>query len=258
MRILVTNDDGVYAKGIWALAESLSEAGEVTIVAPDREQSGVGSSITMHHPVRITEVRSQVNGIKTYAVEGTPSDSVIVALNHLLDGDVDLVVSGINEGANLGNDVFVSGTVGAAFQGYFRGIPSFAISITALKELQLDVASRLAALLAVKLAEGALPRDLLLNINLPNLPMEEIKGIEITRLGRKSYTETIREGEDGKRKYYWIVRGKPAGEAFEGTDIWAVRNQRISITPLHTDITSHKGMALLGGVASDLLKVLQP
>ena len=188
MKILVTNDDGFYARGLWLLARELSKVGDVVIVAPDREQSAVGSSMTLHHPLRVRKVRSPLEGVPRYSVEGTPSDCVILALGRLLTDKVDLVFSGINEGANLGDDVLLSGTVGAALQGYFKGIPSVAISVGAIKDVHFDVAAKLAGILAQQM--GDIPREVLLNVNLPNLPFEKIKGIEVTKLGRRSFEET--------------------------------------------------------------------
>jgi len=237
VKILVSNDDGVYAPGLWTLVRALAPLGEVVVCAPDREQSAVGTSVTLHVPVRARPVAPQVEGVPTWAVEGTPGDSVILALNHLLDHDIDLVISGINDGSNLGNDALISGTVGAALQGYFHNLPSLAISVTAIEEVRHEVAARIAAQLAGLLAQGRLPRDIFLNVNVPNLPLEEVQGVEITRLGRRSYRDAVKEGYDGKRTYYWIVRGEPGWEMEPGTDIYAVRRGYISITPLHTDWT---------------------
>lgn len=239
MKILLTNDDGITSPGLWALADSLRQMGDVVVVAPDREQSGVGSSVTLHHPVRMAPTAPLLDGVKTYAVEGTPADSVILATETLIKEPIDLLVSGINAGSNVGNDVFVSGTVGAAFHGYFRGIPSIAISVTALNDVRYEVAARLASLLALRVKEGALPKGLLLNVNLPNKPMEQLKGILVTRLGRNSYLEVVNEGKDPRRKYYWINRSRPAWQLEEGTDIWAVQNDYISLSPLHNDVTAY-------------------
>ena len=236
MKILVTNDDGFLARGLWVLAKALSQVGEVFIVAPDREQSAVGSSVTLHHPLRAKMVRSPLKEVKSYLVEGTPADCVILALGHLLDTKVDMVFSGINEGSNLGDDVLVSGTVGAAFQGYLKGIPSVAISVGALKDVHFDAAARLAAVIAPLITD--LPGKTFLNINLPNLPLDQIEGIEVARLGRRSYSDEIEPGHDGKRDYYWIVRGKPDWQPEEGTDIWAFTHNRIAITPLYNDLTN--------------------
>ena len=232
MNILVTNDDGVYADGLWALAEELKSVGSVTVAAPDRDQSGTGTSITMRYPIRLIEIKSLVNGVNAYSVEGTPADSVILALRHAVKDTIDLVVSGINEGPNLGNDTYISGTVGAALQGYFYGIPSIAVSVAAFEDLHLDIGARLVKMVADSFKDGTLPKKVLLNINTPNLPKEKIDGIEITRLGERNYLDNVDSGHDGKRDYYWIVRGIPEWIVEPGTDIWALEQDRISITPL--------------------------
>jgi 5'-nucleotidase len=230
-QILVTNDDGVNTEGIWALVKELKAAGNVTVVAPDRDQSGIGTAITMRHPLRLSKIKSPIRGVKAYSVEGTPGDSVILALRFAVKDTIDLIVSGINEGPNLGNDVFISGTIGGALQGYFYDIPAIAVSVAAFEKLNFYIAAKLARLLAEGFHNGVLPRKLLLNVNVPNLPKENIRGIEITRLGERSYTDNIGQGHDGKKEYYWIVRGVPEWSVVEGTDIWAMEQDKISITP---------------------------
>ncbi len=257
MKILVTNDDGIYARGLWLLVKSLKKIGEVVVVAPDREQSAVGTSLTLHVPLRVNRVNRRMVGVETYSVEGTPADSVILALGMLIPDGVDLVVSGINEGANLGDDVLISGTVGAALQGYLRGFPAIALSVAAIENVHFDVATRIGALLAEKVAAKALPNDLLLNVNLPNLPLEKIEGIEVTKLGRRSYGEHVDEGYDGKRKYYWIVRGKPEWSVEEGTDIWAIRQKRISITQLQGDLRGEMRLPMLKDLSTALFEELR-
>ena len=256
MRILVTNDDGVYAKGLWYLARALKDVGEVTIVAPDREQSAVGTSVTLHHPLRARQIKSLARGVKCYSVEGTPADSVILALKVLLTDRVDLVVSGINEGSNLGTDVLISGTVGAALQGHFQGIPSLAVSVGGVGKVHFTAAARLAAAVASRVKANALPRDTLLNINLPNLHLSQIKGIEITHLGEKSYGDIIEEGRDFKGTYYWIVRGKPIWEPTEGSDIWALVHDKISITPLKVNLTCQPALPALEQLSSLMFREL--
>ena len=238
MKILVTNDDGIYAQGLWALAAELRRVGEVIVVAPDREQSAISTAVTLHQPLRLNEVRPLVNGVKAYKVEGTPADSVILALGLIAKNEVGMVFSGINEGANLGDDVLLSGTVGAALQAYFHGLPSIALSVEIEGNIHLEVAAKLGSLLANKVLSGVLPRELLLNVNLPNLPLDEIKGIEFTQLARRSYAERIQSGYNGKRDYYWIVRGEPRWDKQEGTDAWALKEGRISITPLRGELST--------------------
>jgi 5'-nucleotidase len=256
LTILVTNDDGVNARGLWALVEALKEVGEVVVVAPDREQSAVGTSVTLHHPLRAKAIRPLVQGVKTYSVEGTPGDCVILALGHLIEDEVTLVASGINEGANLGDDVLISGTVAAAFQGHLNGIPSMAISVGSLEDIHTEAAARLATLLAARLEAYPALKETLLNINLPNLPLDQIEGIEVTRLGRRSYKDLIQEGHDGKRTYYWIVRGKAQWRYDEGTDVWALSKHRISVTPLHADLTSTLPLAPLEDLSKAILREL--
>lgn len=235
MKILVTNDDGIHAEGMWALVGELTKVGSVTVVAPDRDQSGVGTAVTLRHPLRLHKVKSMVDGVPSYSVEGTPADSVILAIRSAMKEGVDLVVSGINEGPNLGNDIFISGTVGAALQGYFYRIPAIAISVAAFEDLYLEAAAKLAGLLANEICKGLLPSKLMLNVNVPNMPKDKIEGIEVTRIGERSYTDGLDKGHDGKRDYYWIVRGVPQWEVNEGTDIWALERNRISISPFLDD-----------------------
>jgi len=261
LRILVTNDDGITAPGMWALAAELQKIAEVYVVAPDREQSGVGTSVTLHRPLRVRSVEPFIKGIDTFAVEGTPGDSVIIALRMLLKDKVDLLMSGINEGSNLGNDVLISGTVGAAFQGYFHGITSLAISVASFKELHFEVASQIAGLIAQQVQAGYITQPVLLNINVPNIPLKEITGIELTRLGEQSSTDASRNGHietghDGKRSYYWLKHGAPKWKEGEGTDIWALEHNKISVTPLHNDLTNHEQFTHLQGLRSSLIEGL--
>jgi len=249
MKILVSNDDGVYADGLWALVKELREIAEITVVAPDRDYSGAGTSVTLRHPLRMVEVRTPLDGIDAYSVEGTPADSVILALRLVLKDGVDLVVSGINEGPNLGDDVYISGTVGAALQGFFYGIPAIAFSIAAFGSLHFDMAARLARLLVEEIVNRGLSRRMLLNVNLPNLPREKIEGIEITRLGERKYVDRIEPGHDGKRQYHWIMRGKSEWQSISGTDIRALEQNKVSITPLFGNPD---------GSSRELLKSLAP
>ena len=237
LKILVTNDDGINAEGLWALAKALKQVGEVVVVAPDREQSATGSAVSLHQPVRLNKVEALCPGVKAYSVEGTPADSVILAMKVLFEGELGLVFSGINKGMNLGDDVFLSGTVGGAKQGCFQGLPAVAFSVEFGEETHFEATAKLAVLLARQLSARSLSSGILLNVNLPNLPVEEIRGVEITRLGKRRYSDLIKRGHDGKREYYWIGRGKARWRAEKGTDIWAIRNRKASITPLRSDLT---------------------
>ena len=261
MRILVTNDDGIAAPGMWALAGELQKIAEVIVVAPDREQSGVGTSVTLHRPLRARKARPRIQGIETYAVEGTPADSVVLAIRMLVKDKIDLIVSGINEGSNLGNDVLISGTVGAAFQGHFHMINSIAISVASFTDLHFEVAAGIGLCLAQEIASGSLGERVFLNVNVPNVPSDMIKGIEITRLGERDSSDSSRNGHvetghDGKRTYYWFKHAAPQWKEGEGTDIWALEQNKISITPLHTDITNYDRSAQMQGLCSSLLKGL--
>ncbi len=234
LRILVTNDDGINSPGLWSVARALADVGEVMVAAPDRDQSGIGTAKTLLAVVRASEIPSPLEGIRAYSVEGTPSDCVILATEALGGGPFDLVVSGINQGANLGMDVLDSGTVGAAIQGYHRGIPSIAVSVASLSDLQYDAAAQTVRSLARAIAGSPLSRPILLNVNLPNVTPDRIERVEFTRLGPKAYGENVERGYDGRKTHYWIKHNKPlSASVAEGTDIWAVRNNRISITPLH-------------------------
>jgi 5'-nucleotidase len=233
MEILVCNDDGIGAPGLWAAASALQKVGRVTIIAPREEQSGVGSCITLRHPVRVAKVNSQLRGVDAYSAEGTPADCIIIAVRFLFPDKVDLVISGVNRGPNLGYDIFVSGTVGAAMQGYLHGISSLAISVNGYEDLSFEAAAKIAALLAEKVKEGVLPRGTLLNVNLPNLPLERIGGIEITKLSKQGYSDAVQQVEE---THYRIMRDTGSGNQHPGSDIWALRQNKISITPLSFDL----------------------
>jgi 5'-nucleotidase len=235
MKILVTNDDGIEAPGLWALAEQLAAVGEVVVFAPAQEQSGVGTAISLHRSVGLSQAEPKIPGVPAFAVDGTPGDSVILALEIMKD--IGLVVSGINCGANMGCDVLLSGTVGAALQGYIHGKPSVAVSVQGRQDSRFEVAARVAGLLARRISsDGAVP--ILLNVNVPNLPQHEIKGIELTKVGRGGFSTAITMGRDGSWDRYKISIGKPWWSADVGTDIHAVENARISITPLQGELST--------------------
>jgi 5'-nucleotidase len=257
MEILVTNDDGIFAPGLWRLARELKQAARVTVVAPDREQSGLGTAVTLRHPLRVQKVKPLVADVEAYSVDGTPTDSVILALGKLLKDKVDLVVSGINSGPNLGDDVLISGTVGAALMGYLHGFPALAVSVASLDEQYLDSAARLAALLAKNLAHLSTPTSPFFNINLPSLPLPEIRGIKFTRLASRSHIDTVEEGHDGRKAYYWLVRQKIERDAAKDTDIWAIDKGYISITPLHTELLNQPPPRIDDGLGNRLLKELK-
>ena len=239
MRILVTNDDGIHSEGLWSLAKELQHVGDVSVVAPDRDQSGVGTAMTLMSVLRVQEIRSPLEGVQAFSVEGTPADCVILAIEELVQGTIDLVVSGINQGSNLGKGVMTSGTVGAAFHGYFHDIPSMAVSVAYTNGIIYDVAAQTAGTLARAISDSSAPPPLLLNVNVPSLSADKIRSVELTRLGPIAYLENVERGSNGYRPHYWIKHNKPVNtSAPEGTDIWAVRDNRISITPLEVSFDS--------------------
>jgi len=257
MRVLVTNDDGVFADEMWALVRELKNIAEVVVVAPDREQSAIGTAVTLTQPLRVRAARSLVPSVETYAVEGTPSDSVILALEKLVKDRVDLVISGINQGLNLGNDVLISGTVSAALQGYLRGFSAMAVSTTLDNNHYQDDIAKLVASVAGKICSSQLSSNIFLNINLPNLPLAQVKGIKVTRLASETHIDTVEEGHDGKRKYYWLVRQKIDRSHDERTDIGTVEQGGISITPLHIYLNGKASPSISNGFFTGILQELQ-
>ncbi|MFC1938826.1 5'/3'-nucleotidase SurE [Chloroflexota bacterium] len=257
MKILVTNDDGIFAPGLWRLARELKQIAQVTVAAPDREQSGSGTAVTLRQPLRVQKVKPLVPEIEAYSVEGTPIDSVLLALGKLLKGGIDLIVSGINSGPNLGDDVLISGTVGAALMGYLHDLPALAFSIASLDSQYLDNAAGLAAQLAKRIVNHQLEGNILLNINLPSLPLEEIRGIRVTKLASKSHIDTVEEGHDGRKAYYWLVRQKLNKNVAENTDIWAIAQGNISITPLNAELLNQPAPPLTDRLCADLLRELR-
>ena len=233
--ILVSNDDGIHSEGIKALARALKRVGEVFIVAPDRERSAASHSLTLHRPLRVEKI-----GPNAYAIDGTPTDCINLAVNGILKKRPDLVVSGINKGGNLGDDVTYSGTVSAAMEGTLLGIPSFAISLVSISRENFDFknAARFAARLARFILKNRLPKDTLLNINVPDV--DEIKGYRITKQGKRLYGDAIVEKVDPRgKKYYWIGGDILKWEGGEDTDFKAITNNFISITPVHLDMTNY-------------------
>jgi len=236
MEILITNDDGIFAPGLWKLVGEMQKIGRVVVVAPDREQSALGTAVTFRHPLRVQKIRPLITGVETYSIEGTPADSVILGFGKLFEHKIDLVVSGINSGPNLGDDVMISGTVGAALQGYLRGSSAIAISIDSLDSVYLDNAAKLAMIIGKKMADSLIPHGVFLNVNLPGQPLDKVSRIRITKLSSRSHIDTVEEGHDGRKAYYWLIRKKINRDADEGTDIQAIEKEDISITPLHTEL----------------------
>ncbi|MBI4496579.1 MAG: 5'/3'-nucleotidase SurE [Chloroflexi bacterium] len=257
MKILVTNDDGVHARGLWVLAEALAHLGKVTVVAPDREQSGVGSSITLTAPLRVNKLPFTMSGVDTYSVEGTPGDSVIVALSSILEDGCDLVVAGVNQGHNTANEIFISGTIGAALHGRFRGLPAISCSVFQLDSTQHDIAAKLVALMVRKQAEGLVPTDTLLNVNVPNCSLPEIEGISLTRLALRNFADVVEGQENRGRKVLWLQRKRTNVDVGEGTDFHALLNRRISITPLDNHLSCLPAPAIAPEVLTTLFQELK-
>lgn len=234
-RILVTNDDGVFSEGIQLLARRLAGLAEVVVVAPDREQSASGHSLTLHRPLRMRRLEEN-----TYSVDGTPTDCVNLAVHWLLkDSPPDLVVSGINFGLNLGDDVTYSGTVSATFEASLLGIPSVAFSQEVGDHFSFEPAAEYAGRLVELLFAETVPPDLILNVNVPAGPIE---GASFTRLGKRTYRQSVVQKEDPNgRQYFWIA-GTPEWHEEEGTDHEALAGGRVSITPLHLDLTDYRGL----------------
>ncbi|MGB5162794.1 MAG: 5'/3'-nucleotidase SurE [Thermoanaerobaculia bacterium] len=234
-RILITNDDGVYSEGLKLLADALGQIGEVTVVAPDREQSATGHSLTLHRPLRMQQLQEHV-----FAVDGTPTDCVNLAVLWLMkDSPPDLVVSGINFGCNMGDDVTYSGTVSATFEGTLLGIPSVAFSQEVGEEFSFERAARFARRFTEILLNETLAKDTLLNVN---IPADSPQGVRLTRLGKRKYKQVVVEKEDPRgRKYFWIA-GTPEWQEEEGTDHAALSAGLVSVTPLHLDLTDYRGL----------------
>lgn len=252
MRILLSNDDGVYAPGLMVLYQSLKEIADIDVVAPDRNRSGASSSLTLHNPLRIHRLD---NGF--VSVEGTPTDCVHLALTGLLSELPDLVVSGINEGANLGDDILYSGTVAAAIEGRFLGLPSIAISLASRECHYYETAGQVVKSIVKGLIKEKLPLGVstILNVNVPDLPQHLLQGITVTRLGTRHVAEpVIREKDPRGHDIYWI--GPPGGEADAGpgSDFYAVNNGKVSVTPLMIDFTHH---AVMNDIGDWLVKIEQ-
>lgn len=254
MNILVTNDDGINSEGLRVLSKAMSELGEVFVVAPDRERSAVGLSITLERPLRVTKLDE-----RAFSVDGMPVDCVELAIYRLMGSPPDFIISGINNGQNVGYDVFHSGTVGAAITGAMFGIPSMAVSIATSGPqgdrrdvVWYDSAAQIALKLSRAIMEHSLPRGLALNVNVPNLPLSELKGIEITRNCSATYDIEVHHRVDPRgREYYWL------GGAFQrcddrlGTDVSALFLRKVSVTPLRLDLTDYQAMEVLSGWMTD-------
>ena len=251
MNILVTNDDGIHSEALWELVRELSKIANVTVVAPDGERSAIGTAVSLFQPLHVEEADSPVKGVAAYAVDGSPSDCVFLALGRLVKDSLDMVISGINPNLNLGEDVFISGTVGAAMQGYFHGYSSIAVSAPPDSLHGLPTAAITIANLAPKLA-ASFAGKVLLNVNVPDLPPVEIAGASVTRLAQSSHINTVAEENHGPGRQYRLVRARLTEAGEHGTDIWAVERGNISVTPLFTSLRDKPPQRLLHKICAEL------
>ena len=235
MRILISNDDGVSAPGIIVLANELSRIADIHVMAPDRNRSGASNSLTLSRPLRVKQLDNDY-----YSVEGTPTDCVHLALTGFLADTMDVVVSGINDGANLGDDILYSGTVAAAMEGRYLGLPAIAVSMVGDNIQHYETAATIVRRLLLQLDTYPVPRQTILNVNVPDLPLDKLKGLEVTRLGKRHSAEpTVKEYDPRGRPMYWIGPPGPEADAGPGTDFFAVNQGAVSITPLHLDMTHY-------------------
>jgi len=242
MRILVSNDDGIHAPGIQCLARHLRTVADVRVVAPDRDRSGASNSLTLVHPLRAQELENGDMG-----VDGTPTDCVHLAITGLLDREPDLVISGINAGANMGDDVLYSGTVAAAMEGRFLGLPAIAVSLVGPRLQHYDAAARVVLNLLDRLHRVPLPAATILNVNVPDLPFEDIRGVQATRLGHRHKSEPVVKASDPRgRPIYWVGPAGPEQDAGPGTDFFAVREGYVSVTPIQVDLTQFEAIDTVG------------
>ncbi len=248
MKILISNDDGYLAPGIRCLAECLSELGEITVVAPDRDRSAASNSLTLVNPLRASEAD---NGF--IYVDGTPTDCVHLAITGLFSDEPDMVVTGINAGANLGDDVIYSGTVAAAMEGRFMGFPALAFSLVSNNPKYYETAGKAAQILISRLAKSSLPADTILNVNVPDVPWSEIAGFQSTRLGHRHKSEAVVKTEDPRgRTIYWVGPAGSEQDAGPGTDFHAVKNNYISVTPIQVDLTRYSALQQAADWLSDI------
>jgi 5'-nucleotidase len=236
LRVLVTNDDGIEAAGLWCQAEAWATVADVLVVAPSHEQSGAGTSFTYRRELKVEEVEPRVDGVRAYHVDGTPSDCVTVGLRRLAGDRIGVISAGVNTGANLGRGVLASGTLGAALQGHYRGLVSFALSLERGDEdAAWDTAGLVVRKLAALAAAGRLPSDPLLNVNIPSVPADQLEGYRFTRMATSHYQRLIEEVDESGAVRRRLVVDPAAAEP--GTDVWALLHHYVSITPLHHDLT---------------------
>ena len=239
MRILVSNDDGYRAQGIVQLAAALREIAEVVVVAPDRDRSGASNSLTLRRPLYVTHHQDNFISVE----DGTPTDCVHVAITGLLEQSPDMVVSGINAGANMGDDVIYSGTVAAAMEGRFLGLPAVAVSLASTRPHHFDTAARVTLRLVSRLRDNPLPADTILNVNVPDVPWEALAGFQATRLGQRHRSEPVVKGTDPRgNSIFWVGPAGSEQDAGPGTDFHAVRTKFVSITPIQVDLTRYSAI----------------
>ena len=243
MKILLTNDDGIYSEGIQVLKKQLEKIAEVIIIAPDRERSTIGHAMTLRKPLRINEVN--INGDSLgYSIDGTPVDCIIMGLLEIMkNSKPDMVVSGINRGPNLGDDIIYSGTVSAAIEGAMRNVPSIAVSIVAYENFKFKSAALITENIVSHLMKDSLPSNLILNINVPNIDYDKIEGIAVTRHGKRVYQDKIKKIYDPQgTTHYWLGGDLPEGKIEPDTDFEAIYHHKVSITPLSLDLTNYHNM----------------
>jgi len=240
LSILISNDDGIDAPGIYALVQEVKKFASVTVVAPDKQQSAVGHAITMNYPLRAVPFRKN-DEFFGYAVEGTPADAVKLGVRFLLKAPPDMIISGINHGSNTAINIIYSGTVSAATEGTILGISSIAVSLTTYEEADFSYAARFAARLALLVADKSLPEGTLLNVNIPAVPENQIRGVKITKQGTSKWDDTFDVRRDpSNREYFWLTGRMKVTDTDPDTDQLAIRNNFISITPIHYDLTDRE------------------
>lgn len=248
MRILITNDDGINSPGLHALVRALEGEGETYVVAPEHERSATGHAITLHKPLRAVPSILPDSQVSAWATNGTPADCVALGVLELVPGRPDIVISGINVGPNLGRDLTYSGTVSGAMEGTIFRIPSLALSVGAFRDATFEVAAGFAIRLVRLVEAHGLPEDTLLNINVPNLPKDQIKGVRITRQGEKRYISKLDKRTDPRgRHYYWLTGAPAPQQDVEGTDSWALALGFISVTPIRLNMTDPEALEALAG-----------
>lgn len=252
MRILLSNDDGFLAPGLRCLAQALAEIAEITIVAPDRNRSGVSNSLTLDRPLSITQ-----HGPREFSVNGTPTDCVHLAITGLLDDMPDMVISGINEGANLSDDVLYSGTVAAAMEGRFLGFPAIAVSLAGETMQYYQTAAQFVRSIVENISVNPLPNSSILNINVPDLPFSDIRGVRMTRLGARHLARPMLEAFNPRgQAVYWVGLPGEMQDAGQGTDYYAVKSAYVSVTPLELNLTKYEELSTLQPWAERLEKAI--